>query len=347
MTQVTSPLARSQELIAESYLVLLRIDKGAASILNRRLIALHPGESVTLGRTSKNPKTEFMAKTTNGYFDNPIVSRSHAILQNRSDGVCPSEPDLFLIQQIFVTDQASTHGTYVNGTKLVPYVAKLVENGDCIALGTVLEYTSREHLPTELEIGIVEMDVPIESDPWATNERPGTTNSFHPPDSDSEGEDNEPTASMTWRPFFSDIQTLRPPPPPSQPPIDVDRITLPPILHLPIQIGAAGVPDHSSTSSLSGDAIHHHHNPIIDLTDGNSWAAPVPVNIVGIDSTSDRDGEYEEDNEEEDDKQRSDYAFPYEYDAEDKPPIVRVTQIPDVQVFERMDDPPVTVCPLF
>jgi pSer/pThr/pTyr-binding forkhead associated (FHA) protein len=87
----------SQKLIAESYLVTLRINKGAASLLNRRLLALHSGGSVTLGRTSKNPKTEFMAKTTNGYFDNPIVSRKHAVLQNRSAGVYhPLKLDLLL-----------------------------------------------------------------------------------------------------------------------------------------------------------------------------------------------------------------------------------------------------------
>ena len=58
-----------------------------SSSIGRRLIALHPGETAILGRTSKNQKTEFMAKSTNGYFDNPIISRRHAILQNSSVGV--------------------------------------------------------------------------------------------------------------------------------------------------------------------------------------------------------------------------------------------------------------------
>jgi FHA domain len=245
-----------------------------------------------------------------------------------------------------VLDQASTHGTYVNGEKLNPFEAKKIENGDSIVLGTVLEHTSREHLPTELEIGLVEMDVPIEPDVWVTNERPGTTtNSFHPPDSDSEGEDDEPTISLTWKPFVNDIPHLPPLPHSSQRPIDADRIRLPPILHLPgIHMGAVGVPEHSSTSSLNGDAIHHHHTTIIDLTDGSSWVAPGPIHMGGIEATSDRDGEYDEDNEEEDDnKQQSGYALPYGYEAEDKQSINVVTLIPETQVFVRIDDPPITV----
>jgi pSer/pThr/pTyr-binding forkhead associated (FHA) protein len=46
-----------------------------------------------LGRVSKNQKTDYIAKSTNGYFDNPIISRHHAVLENRSGAVLfPSEP---------------------------------------------------------------------------------------------------------------------------------------------------------------------------------------------------------------------------------------------------------------
>lgn len=67
-----------------SYFCTLRINKGPASPFNRRLISLHPGDHIVLGRVSKNQKTEFTAKSTNGYFDNPIISRRHAYLQNRA-----------------------------------------------------------------------------------------------------------------------------------------------------------------------------------------------------------------------------------------------------------------------
>jgi hypothetical protein len=223
--------------------------------------------------------------------------------------------------------------------KLTPFEAKRIENGDSIALGTILEYTSREHLPTELEIGIVEMDIPVEPDIWINNERPVTaTNTFHAPDSDSEDDDDEPTAPATWRPFANDIPSHPPPPPSPQPPVDGDRITLPSILNLPgIQMSLIGIPDLTS-ASLNSDAMHHHnHHPIIDLTVGNSWVAPEPVIEIG----SDHNSEYDEDNEEEEgNKQQSGFTFPYEYNADDKHSFNGVTQIPETQVFERMDDPP-------
>jgi hypothetical protein len=75
-----------------SYFCTLRINKGPASPFNRRLISLHPGDHIVLGRVSKNQKTEFTSKSTNGYFDNPIISRRHAYLQNRAGLVLPPKP---------------------------------------------------------------------------------------------------------------------------------------------------------------------------------------------------------------------------------------------------------------
>ena len=71
---------------AVSCLVTLRVLDDASS-LNKRLIALHPGDTVALGRESKNQKRDYIAKATNGYFDNPIVSRHHAMLENRAGEV--------------------------------------------------------------------------------------------------------------------------------------------------------------------------------------------------------------------------------------------------------------------
>ena len=94
-------------------------------------------------------------------------------------------------------DQSSTHGTYVNGEKLIPFVPRDVFDGDCITLGTILEPTGRsttEHLPTDLEVGITEIDGHTDINSWmptatTTSE---TRNSFHAPqDSDSESEDEQ------------------------------------------------------------------------------------------------------------------------------------------------------------
>jgi len=80
-----------------SYFCTLRINKGPASLFNRRLISLHPGDHIVLGRVSKNQKTEFTAKSINGYFDNPIISRRHAYLQNRAGLVKPPNPSLLVV----------------------------------------------------------------------------------------------------------------------------------------------------------------------------------------------------------------------------------------------------------
>lgn len=75
-----------------SYLITLRSvnEAGPPTLLSRRLISLHPGGTSILGRLSKNQKMEYMAKSTNGYFDNPIISRCHALLENRGGEVTRS-----------------------------------------------------------------------------------------------------------------------------------------------------------------------------------------------------------------------------------------------------------------
>jgi hypothetical protein len=50
---------------------------------DRRLLALHPTGPILIGRGRKScGKT--MPKTTNAFFLNPVVSRSHATIENRS-----------------------------------------------------------------------------------------------------------------------------------------------------------------------------------------------------------------------------------------------------------------------
>ena len=158
--------------------------------LNRRLVSLHQGEHIVLGRISKNLRTEFTAKSTNGYFDNPIISRRHALLEN-------------LWGEVYLTDQASTHGTFLNGVKLIPWVKRRVENGDCIALGCVLEGAGRrvEHKPSELEVGVVAMQGREGEEERVV--RAMSTNSFHAPtDSDCEEDNPEvPLGPQSWRPF--------------------------------------------------------------------------------------------------------------------------------------------------
>ena len=121
-----------------------------------------------------------------------------------------------------MVDKNSTHGTFVNGTKLTPEQPHKLSNTDHIRLGCPLETTSTvaqaEHLPTELEVGILAMHgAPPFIPPGSTSQRdlhdpahPNTskvaTNSFHAPDDDDEDDEADEAASRTtttgfWRPF--------------------------------------------------------------------------------------------------------------------------------------------------
>ena len=258
-------------------------------------------------------------------------------------------------------DQSSTHGTYVNGEKLIPFLPRDVFDGDCITLGTILEATGRstaQHLPTDLEVGIMEIDGRTDIDSWmpapaaaaatTTTTTIETRNSFHPPqDSDSESEEEpqpqpQPIRS-TWKPFAS-----RP---------DIDIIV--PESHLRAE---PFIREHSSSTSINIElpAIHQQppqqpqqSSPLIDLTTDNPWVISEPVHMECIEVNSDQDGEYDEEEEyyddeeeeDEDDEERSDYGFPYEYSTEAKESVNEQTQIPETQSFHRMENPPITVSP--
>lgn len=259
--------------------------------------------------------------------------------------------------QIVIVDQESTHGTFVNSEKLMPFIAKEISNGDCITLGTFLEAmgrnksttTATEHLATELEVGIQQVQIPIDQQVLlaAAGEdktRP-TTNSFHAPqDSESESDGNEDEEEPTlrpWRPFTKDN--------------DVVMQSTP-----NIEIVESFAREHSSSTSINGGhgpATQQQQqqqqlpHPIIDLTmNDNAWAGnnqPRPTHTDYIEAFSDHD-ELEEDDYDEDIYEDDDYYeeyddhdedvdendsegfcenedhghgadyFPYEYDTEDK-----------------------------
>jgi hypothetical protein len=184
-----------------------------------------------------------------------------------------------------------------------------VHNGDIITLGTVLEATGRnvEHLPTELEIAI--MDNPADPNLWGAG-RPTTmsTNSFYPP-LDSESEADDLPARKPWKPFARDM--------------DASYVSF--------------VREQSSSTSINGDVVPSAQpaqptqpSPLIDLTvDSNPWVAAEPVHTAYIE-ISDNDDDYDDD----DDEDRSDYEFPYEYDTEDKESVNGETQISKTQITE-------------
>ena len=324
-----------------SFLVNLHATHGGPTLLHRRLIALHPGEEIVLGRSSQN-KRDLAAKATNGFFDNPVISRNHAVLTNRNQKVPLSSPshsdaDNF---QIVIIDQNSTHGTYLNSEQLAPYNPKIVQDGDVITLGTKIEPRSSchesQHLPTTIHLGIVKLPYQAENGEFTVDQmdvapKAPSTNSFHPPESDSE-EDERPTQAqqtpMTWKPF-ADMTSIA---------LISETKTADEFQEEMMQRALS-----ASTSSSAEKQGH----AVVDLTlDSDSWHAE-PIDIITV---NEDDEPVEEKSDDEEDPEQDDYEseeeldpqmiyIPYRYDTEDKESVNGETQIPET--------PHVEVCPTY
>ncbi|KAK4556619.1 hypothetical protein LTR86_006190 [Recurvomyces mirabilis] len=94
---------------------------------DRRTISLQPGASMVIGRASNPGGKNLAASPANALFPRPVVSRTHAELR--------AHPHRPLNQQITITDSDSTHGTYVNDTRLDAHRPFALRDGDEIKLG--------------------------------------------------------------------------------------------------------------------------------------------------------------------------------------------------------------------
>ena len=86
---------------------------------------------------------------------------------------------------------------------------------------------------------------------------------------------------------------------------------------------------------------------MIDLTKETPYVAVEPVNMECISLVSDdeREEESEEESEEEEEEYTTHgaYAYPYEYDMEDKESVNGEFQVPETQIFTTMAKPPINV----
>ena len=204
-----------------------------------------------------------MPTPTNGYWDNPIVSRHHAVVRKTPVVPIPTATppacltDL-LCKGLQITDLSSTHGTYLNGMKLDPDMPHYISNGDTITLGTLIASSTAggpAHLPTRLEITFNNHAPPLlpprPSQPQPQQDtpltKPGARNTFHAP-SDSEEEDITYTykigtsPSATANDVFAGkgfIKTWRPFPPMKVPHNDEP---LPPLIDLTSDVGGVWEP---------------------------------------------------------------------------------------------------------
>jgi pSer/pThr/pTyr-binding forkhead associated (FHA) protein len=120
--------------------------------------------SIIIGRSSQRTHSGAHARTNNAYFDTPTMSRDHAELRIDSDGqetVCASpfgqkpEADAIPPQVLQIRDIKSTHGTFLNGEKLVPYKPYPVKNEDFITFATAVTCKNSEcMLPDQCSVPI-------------------------------------------------------------------------------------------------------------------------------------------------------------------------------------------------
>ncbi|KAF2871484.1 hypothetical protein BDV95DRAFT_572111 [Massariosphaeria phaeospora] len=83
--------------------------------------------SVPIGRSSKNTsKRALMAATDNAFFDSPVISREHAVLEASTTTGLP---------QVFITDISSLHGTKVNSILLQAKMPHRLVSGDEVQFG--------------------------------------------------------------------------------------------------------------------------------------------------------------------------------------------------------------------
>ncbi|KAF2110808.1 hypothetical protein BDV96DRAFT_582923 [Lophiotrema nucula] len=107
---------------AASIEVVLKSTGGCDDFEERRIV-LAPGDTVPIGRSSKNAHKKLLPAVDNGFIDSPVISREHAVLSAASDAI------------ITVIDKRSMHGTLVNDRRLGPEEAYELRNGDLVQFG--------------------------------------------------------------------------------------------------------------------------------------------------------------------------------------------------------------------
>ncbi|KAK9899511.1 hypothetical protein P389DRAFT_207179 [Cystobasidium minutum MCA 4210] len=103
------------------------------------------GASVTIGRASKTAGEE--PTSDNGLFRNQVLSRKHAIIEWKTDGV-------------YIKDLKSTHGTRISGQgDYVPIVERRLNTGDVITFGKTIVRADGDKIPKSYEPLVVQVTV--------------------------------------------------------------------------------------------------------------------------------------------------------------------------------------------
>ncbi|KAH7115916.1 hypothetical protein B0J11DRAFT_113451 [Dendryphion nanum] len=91
-----------------------------------RTIIVHPNKPIPIGRSSKNPDKGLMAASDNALIDSPVISREHAVFSTSTDTKAPN---------IYIIDEKSRQGTYLNGVELKRGTSHLLAINDTVRFG--------------------------------------------------------------------------------------------------------------------------------------------------------------------------------------------------------------------
>ncbi|KAL2268738.1 hypothetical protein VTJ83DRAFT_3584 [Remersonia thermophila] len=108
----------------------------------RHIILSTENDHITIGRSSKVSTKGFVAGEDNAWFDNPVMSRRHALLRANLDD-----------KKVEIKDLGSLHGTYLNGDERLPKEqARQLKEGDMIKFGATIWQGTTQHVPTTVRV---------------------------------------------------------------------------------------------------------------------------------------------------------------------------------------------------
>ena len=177
---------------AAGLLLILRPTERKSEFIERK-ITFEGGTVVPIGRASSTVSKHLFEAPDNGYIICPVISRDHAKIECRFDEkACPfpwilslgtNQADLLSqSMKLYIRDLGSSHGTKVNGTKLVG--EHELRSGDILEFGTTIVRGSDTFYPPTYVVEIEDAAKPLPSVEEAPKAAKTQTTVFAVPETD-------------------------------------------------------------------------------------------------------------------------------------------------------------------